>query len=654
MKQNERDLKYLERLSEQFPTANDAAREIINLSSILNLPKGTEHFITDIHGEYEPFLHILKNGSGSIAKKIEEEFRGTLTRKEKKELATLVYYPEQKLSQLTATGEERDDWYRTTIYRLVRVNRRIASKYTRSRVRKMLPKDYAYVIEELLSEKEEVQDKEAYYNGIISAIISTKRAKHFVIAFCNVIRRLAVERIHILGDLYDRGPGAHVILDTLAGYSNVDFVWGNHDVCWMGAACGSLACIASVVRISVKYGNFNTLESGYGINLLPLARFALEAYAGDLCECFEINGSQSYDPYDGDMDRKIHKAITVILFKLEGQLLLRRPEYGMQNRLLLDKIDKELGVVTIDKTVYPLRDGYFPTIDARDPYALSAGETLVMEKLRACFLGSEKLQRHVSDLFMRGGMYRTFNGNLLYHGCVPLCEDGSFKSVQIGGGEYRGKALFDKLDALVRKGYFSADETERAEGQDAMYFLWANENSPLYGKEKMTTFERYFVGDGACCAEEKNAYYRYLDDARVIGSILREFGLDPASPMTHIINGHMPVHLKDGEKPVRCGGKLLMIDGGMSRPYQRETGIAGYTLVYNSYGMRLVAHDPFRSAEEAVKTESDIHSVTEVVQLSDRRLSIRDTDNGKRMEENVAELTALLEAYRAGTVREKR
>lgn len=651
---NEPDLKYLERLSEQFPTANDAAREIINLSSILNLPKGTEHFITDIHGESEPFLHILKNGSGSIAKKIEEEFRGTLSRKEKKELATLVYYPEQKLAQLSLTGEELDDWYRTTIYRLVRVNRRIASKYTRSRVRKMLPKDYAYVIEELLSEKEEVQDKEAYYNGIISAIISTKRAKHFVIAFCNVIQRLAVDRIHILGDLFDRGPGAHVILDTLAGYSNVDFVWGNHDVCWMGAASGSLACIASVVRISVKYGNFNTLESGYGINLLPLARFALEAYAGDPCECFAINGSQSYDPYDSDMDRKIHKAITVILFKLEGQLLSRHPEYGMQSRLLLDKIDRERGTVTIDGAVYPLRDSRFPTIDARDPYALSAGEALVMEKLRACFLGSEKLQRHVHDLFMRGGMYRIFNGNLLYHGCVPLCEDGSFKSVSIGGGSYRGKALFDKLDALARKGYFSPDEQEREEGQDAMWFLWANENSPLYGKEKMTTFERYFVGDGACCAEEKNAYYRYLDDEKTVCAILKEFGLDPSSPLTHVINGHMPVHLKDGEKPVRCGGKLLMIDGGMSRPYQRETGIAGYTLVYNSYGMRLVSYDPFRSAEEAIKNESDIHSVTEVVQLTDRRLLIRDTDNGKRMEEVIAELSALLDAYRAGTIREKR
>lgn len=654
MSANEPQIKYLERLSEQFPTVNDAAREIINLSSILNLPKGTEHFITDVHGEYEPFLHILKNGSGSIAKKIEEEFKGTLSRKEKKELATLIYYPEQKLSSLALAGDELDDWYVTTIYRLVRVNRRIASKYTRSRVRKMLPRDYAYVIEELLSEKEEVQDKEAYYNGIINAIISTKRAKHFVVAFCNVIQRLAVERIHILGDIFDRGPGAHVIMDTLSDYNNVDFVWGNHDICWMGAAAGSLACIASVVRISVKYGNFNTLESGYGINLLPLARFALEAYAGDECACFAINGSQSYDPYDSDMDRKIHKAITVILFKLEGQLIARHPEYGMDGRRLLDKIDKENGTVVIDGATYPLLDKNFPTIDASDPYALSAGEALVMEKLRACFAGSEKLQRHAHDLFLRGGMYRTFNGNLLYHGCVPLNDDGSFKSVRIGGEEFYGKALFDKLDVLVRKGYFSRESREREFGQDVMWYLWANENSPLYGKEKMTTFERYFVGDAACCAEEKNPYYKYLDDGNVVGAILLEFGLDPLSPMTHIINGHMPVHIKNGESPVKCGGKLLMIDGGMSRPYQRETGIAGYTLVYNSYGMRLVAYDPFRSTEEAIRNESDIRSVTEVVQLSDRRLLIRDTDNGKRMEETIADLNALLDAYRAGQIREKR
>lgn len=649
----ETDIRNLEHLSVQFPTANEAATQIINLSSILNLPKGTEHFITDIHGEYEPFLHILKNGSGSVRKKIEEEFKGSLSMKEKKSLATLIYYPEQKLAEIEATEDDLDDWYRTVIYRLVRVNRRIASKYSRSHVRKALPKEYAYIIEELLSEKEEVQDKEAYYNGIISAIIATKRARNFVIAFAGVIQRLAVDRIHVLGDIFDRGPGAHIILDTLLGLDNVDFQWGNHDICWMGAASGSLACIASVVRISVKYGNFGTLESGYGINLLPLAKFALDTYAGDPCERFQINGSQSYEPYDPDMDRKIHKAITVILFKLEGQLIARHPEYEMENRRLLDKIDFGRGTVTIEGKAYPLADRNFPTIDPADPYALSPAEQIVMERLRYSFVNSEKLRRHIAFLLARGSMYSVCNGNLLYHGCVPLNDDGSFRKVKIGAEEYSGKALFDKLEEWVRKGIYLPDGVERSFGQDTMWFLWANENSPLYGKEKMTTFERYFVDDPAAHSEAKSAYYRFLDDDRVISSILGEFGLDEKSPDSHIINGHMPVHIRNGESPIRCGGRLLMIDGGMSRPYQSEAGIAGYTLISNSYGMRLVAYEPFTSTDDAIRNERDIHSVTEVVQKTSNRLSVRDTDEGKRMVKSIGELYDLLEAYRLGMIREK-
>lgn len=649
----ETDIRNLEHLSVQFPTANEAATQIINLSSILNLPKGTEHFITDIHGEYEPFLHILKNGSGSVRKKIEEEFKGSLSMKEKKSLATLIYYPEQKLAEIEATEDDLDDWYRTVIYRLVRVNRRIASKYSRSHVRKALPKEYAYIIEELLSEKEEVQDKEAYYNGIISAIIATKRARNFVIAFAGVIQRLAVDRIHVLGDIFDRGPGAHIILDTLLGLDNVDFQWGNHDICWMGAASGSLACIASVVRISVKYGNFGTLESGYGINLLPLAKFALDTYAGDPCERFQINGSQSYEPYDPDMDRKIHKAITVILFKLEGQLIARHPEYEMENRRLLDKIDFGRGTVTIEGKAYPLADRNFPTIDPADPYALSPAEQIVMERLRYSFVNSEKLRRHIAFLLARGSMYSVCNGNLLYHGCVPLNDDGSFRKVEIGAEEYSGKALFDKLEEWVRKGIYLPDGVERSFGQDTMWFLWANENSPLYGKEKMTTFERYFVDDPAAHSEAKSAYYRFLDDDRVISSILGEFGLDEKSSDSHIINGHMPVHIRNGESPIRCGGRLLMIDGGMSRPYQSETGIAGYTLISNSYGMRLVAYEPFTSTDDAIRNERDIHSVTEVVQKTSNRLSVRDTDEGKRMVKSIGELYDLLEAYRLGMIREK-
>lgn len=647
------DRRYLERLSIQFPTEGAAATEIINLSSILNLPKGTEHFITDIHGEYQPFLHILKNGSGSIRKKIDEEFKNFLSEKEKKSLATLIYYPEQKLAEIHQTQKDIDEWYRLTIYRLVRVNRRIASKYTRSRVRKMLPEDYAYVIEELLNEKEEVKNKEAYYNGIISAIVSTQRASHFIVAFCNLIRRLAVQRIHVLGDIFDRGPGAHIILDTLLGYDNVDFTWGNHDVCWMGAASGSRVCIASVVRISVKYGNFHTIENGYGINLLPLARFAMDTYADDPCFCFPISGSQEYEPYDFEMDKKIHKAITVILFKLEGQLIARHPEYGMSSRRLFDKIDFLSHTVTIDGKRFPLEDCNFPTVDPKNPYELSDEEKFVMDKLVYSFINSEKLQRHAEFLFSCGSMYRVYNGNLLYHGCVPMEEDGSFKKVRVGEGVYGGKALFDVLEEWVRKGYYSSDVAERELGQDIMWFLWANENSPLYGKERMATFERYFVKDEACRNEEKCAYYSLLDNEETISAIMKEFGLDAANPDAHIINGHMPVHPKNGETPVHCNGKLLMIDGGMSRPYQRETGIAGYTLVGNSYGLRLVAYEPFISTEDAIKNESDIHSVTEVVQLADRRLCVGDTDEGRRMKENIEEIKQLLEAYRTGEIKEK-
>lgn len=646
------DKRYLERLSYQFPTSAAAATEIINLSSILNLPKGTEHFITDIHGEYESFLHIIKNGSGAIRKKIEEEFADSLSENEKRALATLIYYPEEKLIKIARSCPNSDEWYKTTIYRLVRINRRIASKYTNSRVKKILPSDYSYVIEELLNEKEEVHDKEAYYNSIISAIINTKHAKKFIIAFCKLIQKLAVDKIHILGDIYDRGPGAHIILDTLLNYDNIDFQWGNHDICWIGASSGSPVCIASVIRISVKYGNFDTLENGYGINLLPLAKFAIETYRDDPCSCFEISGSQSYEPYDENMDRKIHKAISIILFKLEGQLLLQHPEFQMNNRLLLDKIDYYNSTVEIDGKKYPLRDCNFPTIDPKNPYELSAQESFVIRKLQASFLNSEKLHKHISLILSKGGMYKICNGNLLYHGCVPLEENGTFKKVFVGDKYYSGKQLFIQLEKWVRKGYYGADKNEREYGQKIMWFLWACENSPLFGKEKMTTFERYFVKDKSAHKEPKNAYYKYLDNKKVIASILNEFGLDGNSSNTHIINGHIPIHFKNGETPIKCNGKLLMIDGGLSRPIQNETGIAGYTLISNSHGLRLVAHEPFRSTAEAIDNETDILSVTEVVQTISKRLTIRDTDEGKKLQETIDELYCLLNAYYSGILKE--
>lgn len=646
-----KQLKYLERLAAEYPTSAAVATEIINLSSILNLPKGTEHFITDIHGEYEPFLHILKNGSGSIRKKIDEEFGESITEQEKKTLASLIYYPELKLDRLCCDTKNINNWYRITIYRLVRISRRIASKYTRSKVSKLYPKDYAYILDELLTEKEEVHDKEAYYNGIIAAIITTKRAKDFIIAFCNLIQRLAVDKIHIIGDIFDRGPGADIILDTLTEYSNIDFQWGNHDICWMGAAAGCFVCIASVVRISVKYGNFGTLENGYGINLLPLAKFALDTYENDECDCFSIDGSQAYDPYDSDMDKKIHKAISIIMFKLEGQLLKRNPDFNMSNRLLLDKIDYKNKSICIDGKTFTLEDSNFPTIDPSNPYQLSDGELFVMEKLKKSFLQSEKLQRHISFLFTHGNLYKNCNGNLLYHGCVPLEENGTLKKVKIGNKELCGKALFHELEKWVRKGYFSKGE-EKAFGQDIMWFLWASEDSPLYGKEKMTTFERYFIKDTAAHKEKKNFYYSHLNDVTAIVNILNDFGLNGSSPDTHIINGHIPVHIKDGESPIKCGGKLLMIDGGMSRPIQTQTGIAGYTLIFNSYGLRLIAYEPFSSTENAIEKGSDIHSFTEIIKKTHKRLLIRDTDDGKRIQSSIRDLYKLLDCYASGIIAE--
>lgn len=638
------DRHFLEQLSFQFPTADDAAAEIISLSSMLALPKGTEHFISDIHGEADLFLHILRNGSGSIRKKIAEELGG-LSEQERRELAALIYYPAETLARPHTAA-----WRLNSVYHLVRVGRRISSKYPRETVRRHLPKKYASVIEELLTEREEVRDKEDYYRGILNAIGETGQADAFLAALAGLIRRLAVDRIHILGDIYDRGPGAHVILDALSALDNVDVQWGNHDICWLGAAAGSLVCAASVVRTSLKYGNFQTLESGYGLNLLPLARFALDAYAGDPCEHFAITGNRSYKPFDPDLDRKLHKAISVILFKLEGQLAMRRPEFGLSGRLILDKIDFSAGTVTIDGKKYPLSDRNLPTVDPADPYRLSPGEQEAMERLRNSFLCSEKLKRHADFLLSHGSMYAICNGNLLYHGCVPLTENGELRSVTLYGSELKGKALFDALDSWVRRSFYLPEGSERDYARDVAWFLWASEASPLYGKERMAVFERYFVDDPRALRERSNPYYRYLDDPATVNAILREFGLGEGG---HIINGHVPVRLKKGERPVHCGGKLVMIDGGMAESYRSETGIAGYTLVSNSYGLRLVAHAPFLSREDAVSGEGKENPVSEVVEEYRRRLLVRDTDEGKRMQARIEDLYELLEAYRLGSVREK-
>lgn len=650
---NNLEQKYLKNMAKLYPTVAAACTEIINLQSILNLPKGTEHFMTDIHGEYEQFFHVLKNGSGSVRKKIEEEFGNTLSSRDKKSLATLIYYPELKVDLVEKTEDNLEDWYRITLHRLIQICKRVASKYTRSKVRKALPKDFAYVIEELITEKEELLDKEAYYNSIISTIIRIGSAREFIIAMSNLIQRLAVDHIHIVGDIFDRGPGPHIIMDKLMSYHSVDIQWGNHDVVWMGAAAGHKACIANVIRVAARYGNLDMLEEGYGINLIPLATFAMSTYGNDKCACFRINyvAADDYNPRDLEWDCRMQKAIAVIMFKLEGQIIRENPEFGMDDRMLLDKMDLEKGTITIDGKTYPLEDTNFPTIDPKDPYALSAEEEVVMDRLQSAFVKCEKLQKHVRFLFSNGSLYKVFNSNLLYHGCVPLNEDGSFKKVRIYGKDYSGKALYDILEVWARKGYYSLDKEEKKKGMDMLWYIWINGNSPVFGKDRMTTFERYLIADKETHKEVKNPYYTYMEKEETVNQILEEFGLDAKD--SHIINGHMPVKVSKGETPVKCNGKLLIIDGGFSKAYQKVTGIAGYTLVYNSYGLLLVAHEPFVSVEEAVVKETDIHSVSMVVERTTKRLRVADTDAGKELEASIQDLEKLVAAYRAGEIREK-
>ena len=643
------DLRYLKSLSNQYPTIATAATEIINLQAILSLPKATEHFITDVHGEYDQFLHVLKNGSGAIKRKIEDEFGNAISAAEKKAIATLIYYPEQKLEQVLKTEDNLEDWYKVTLYRLIRICKNASSKYTRSKVRKALPKDFAYVIEELLTGRPDVSDQEAYYNEIIHSVIRTGRAAELVVAFCNLIRRLVVDHLHVVGDIFDRGPYPNLIMDTLMSHHSVDIQWGNHDISWMGAAAGNQALICNVIRISAKYGNLNLLEDGYGINLVPLARLAMNRYDKDPCSCFKLDyREEEYDVRDAMLDEKMHKAIAIMQFKLEGQMIVGHPEFGMENRLLLDKIDPAAGTVLIEGKKYPLRDLNFPTIDWEHPYELSVDEADVMERLTAAFLNCEKLQRQVRFLFTKGSLYHVYNGNLLYHGCVPLNEDGSFTKVNIYGTEYAGKALYDVLESYARKGYYAIDPEEKKKGSDILWFIWENKNSPVFGKDKMTTFERYFVAEKATHVEPKNPYYRLLEKEEVVNAILAEFGL--SGQEAHIVNGHIPIEAKKGESPVKCGGKLLIIDGGFSKAYQPKTGIAGYTLIYNSYGLVLAAHEPFESVEKAVSDGNDIVSHTILVQHVVRRKTVADTDNGKVMRENIRDLENLLQAYREGTI----
>lgn len=646
----ELELRYLSRLAELYPSIAKASTEIINLQSILNLPKGTEHFITDLHGEYEAFSHVLKNGSGAVKKKIDDVFGHTLGTGEKKGLATLIYYPREKIDLIRKKEKHMDDWYRITLYRLIEVCKRVASKYTRSKVRKALPGEFAYVIEELITEKSEVLDKEAYYDSIVDTIISIGRAEEFIIALSELIQRLVIDHLHVLGDIYDRGPAPDNIMDKLMTYHSLDIQWGNHDVVWMGAAAGQQACIATVLRNSARYGNLDILEEGYGINLLPLATFAMEAYKDDPCGIFDIKGSHSFTTAETAMNMKMHKAIAIIQFKLEGQLIAKRKSFHMEDRRLLDKIDYEKGTINWYGKTYQLLDLRFPTIDPQNPYRLTEEEQGVMERLETAFLQCEKLQRHMMLLLNKGNIYKVYNNNLLYHGCMPMDKHGNFKKANIYGKTYSGKALYDVLEKYVRKAFFAMDKVEKEKGKDMLWYIWIHPDSPLFGKDKMATFERYFLAESETHAEKKNAYYRLQNDEKAMNKVLKEFGLGEDAI---IVNGHVPVLHKTGESPVKCGGKVLVIDGGFSKAYQKKTGIAGYTLIYNSYGMLLVAHEPFCTTEEAIARETDIHSDQIMVKMSPRRMQVGDTDTGAALKERIDELRQLLEAYRSGMIIER-
>lgn len=650
----ERSIEYLQLLAKSFPSIAAASTEIINLEAILNLPKGTEHFVTDIHGEYDAFDYVLRSASGVIQQKIEAVFGNELSVDEKRSLSALISYPEAKLRALKAEMPDMDEWYKVTLIQLIAVLTRVSSRYTRSKVRKALPKDYAYIIEELMHETlGTFNSKHDYIKAIVDTIVSTGRAKHYVIAIANVTRNLVIDQLHILGDIYDRGPGAHRIMDMLCNYRDFDIQWGNHDVVWMGAAAGSPACVANVLRNSLKYADMSTLEDGYGINLLPLATFAMETYAGDDCTLF--NPVKSDDtPADIPPTRlmsQMHKAIAIIQFKLEAAVIARHPEFGMENRNLLDKMDLKRGVISIDGHEYKLLDTNFPTVDPDDPYRLTPAEQNVIDRLVHSFTNSQALARHMECLFTHGSLYLVHNNNLLYHGSVPLNEDGTLATMNIQGVEHKGKELFDTIEKLVRTAYFSTDNDEIKEyGKDLFWYLWCGPVSPPFDKQRMATFERYFIAEKETHEEKKGNYYRLKNRREICEMILREFGITDMEH-AHIINGHIPVKAASGESPIKAEGRLLVIDGGFSKVYHEQTGIAGYTLIYNSHGLRLVRHHPFESIQQSVAQGMDVIASTQMVEYSDKIILVRDTDKGKRLMARVEDLKALLQAYRTGLIR---
>lgn len=652
-KRIEADRRVLELLSQTFGSISAAGTEIINLEAILNLPKGTEHFVADIHGEDEAFRHILKNASGNIKRKVREIYSNTMRDSEIAQLCSLIYYPEQKLELIRAEEPELENFYNITLHRLVKVLQSVSSKYTRSKVRKALPKEFAYIIEELLHEAPSGESKQMYYNRIVETIINTGQADEFIVAICNVIQRLSIDRLHILGDIYDRGPGAHIIMDTLSEYRDFDMQWGNHDALWMGAAAGNDCCIANVLRIALRYGDMATLEEGYGINLVPLATFAMETYADDPCTVFQPK-LQPGSPSDNEKTRtllaRMHKAMAVIQFKLEGAIIDAHPEWRMADRKLLGALGPDFATVTVKGTEYPMLDTFLPTVDPSDPFRLTEEEENLVNRLHRSFTISDKLQRHIRIFFDHGCLYSISNSNLMFHASCPLNEDGSLKAVEVLGVPLKGRELMHQVGMLMRSAFNHDTPAEvRGYARDYYWYLWCGPDSPLFDKAAMTTFERYFIADKETHVEEKGNYYRLRDREDVCDRILDEFGVKGTH--RHIINGHVPVKVGKGEQPVRANGKMMIIDGGFAKAYHNTTGIAGYTLVFHSRGFQLVQHEPFSSTEEAIRLGTDIVSTTQLVELSNNRLRVRDTDIGVELQGQIDELRELLYAYRHGMIK---
>lgn len=624
-------MKFLRLLSEKYPTRQQVCTEIINLQAILNLPKGTEHFMSDLHGEYEAFFHILNNSAGVIREKVDMAFEEVLTARERSSLCTLIYYPQEKLRRIREEGRNTEEWYRFVLQKLIDLAKLLSSKYTRSKVRKAMPSEYSYILDELLhAQPDEDNNQLVYHSKIIDTLLRLEEGDDFIIALSSLIKRLAVDHLHIVGDIFDRGERPDAILNMLMDHHSLDIEWGNHDILWMGAACGSQACITAVVRNCLSYNNISVLEQGYGISLRPLVLFAEKMYDEE------------------DPNKAAKKAISIILFKLEGQIIRRNPEYQMEDRLLLDKVDYENASIELGGKTYPLKEKHFPTVDRDDPYKLSQAEREIMDELEKLFLESEQLQRHVEFLYSHGSMYQVFNGNLLFHGCVPLDEDGALKAIHLEGRIYQGRSYMDYADMAARRAFFNEDPPQRY--LDFMWYLWCGSNSPLSGRV-VKTFERTFIEDKSTWEEPKNPYYEYQSSEPVCRMLLREFGL--YSENSHIINGHTPVHVNQGENPLKAHGRLIVIDGGFCKAYQKTTGIAGYTLIFNSHGMRLKSHQPFSGMEAALEENMDIDSESQQVVTFPKRVMVADTDTGERLKEQIADLEDLLTAYREGWIAAK-